>query len=142
MRFITVMALAMLLAVVAAGGALATELRYEPTNPSFGGNPLNGSFLLNKAQVQNGFEGDGFDFDDDPLADFEETLVRRLLSGLASQITESIFGEEELPDGPIAVGDLQIEVIQGGGDLGQDVIEITNLLTGELTTIVVPVSGL
>ena len=26
---------------------LATELVYEPLNPSFGGNPLNGSFLFN-----------------------------------------------------------------------------------------------
>ena len=31
----------------------ATELVYEPINPSFGGNPLNGSFLLSKANSQN-----------------------------------------------------------------------------------------
>ncbi len=30
----------------------ATELIYTPVNPSFGGNPANGSFLLNKAQAK------------------------------------------------------------------------------------------
>ncbi|NLS17604.1 curli assembly protein CsgF [Rhizobium sp. P40RR-XXII] len=32
--------------------ALAGQLVYQPTNPTFGGNPLNGSFLLSTAQTQ------------------------------------------------------------------------------------------
>jgi curli production assembly/transport component CsgF len=32
--------------------AFASELVYRPTNPTFGGNPLNGSFLLQQAQSQ------------------------------------------------------------------------------------------
>jgi len=32
--------------------ALASELVYHPVNPTFGGNPLNGSFLLSTAQAQ------------------------------------------------------------------------------------------
>jgi len=35
------------------GSAMASQLIYTPVNPSFGGNPLNGSFLLNKAQAEN-----------------------------------------------------------------------------------------
>lgn len=35
--------------------ANAGQLVYRPTNPTFGGNPLNGSFLLSTAQTQ----GDG-----------------------------------------------------------------------------------
>jgi curli production assembly/transport component CsgF len=31
---------------------LASQLVYQPTNPTFGGNPLNGSFLLSTAQAQ------------------------------------------------------------------------------------------
>ena len=31
----------------------ATELVYTPVNPAFGGNPLNGSWMLNNAQAQN-----------------------------------------------------------------------------------------
>ena len=43
--------------------AWATELVYTPINPSFGGNPLNGQFLLNEAQAQNNFTED-FHFPD------------------------------------------------------------------------------
>jgi curli production assembly/transport component CsgF len=32
--------------------ACASELVYHPVNPTFGGNPLNGSFLLSTAQAQ------------------------------------------------------------------------------------------
>lgn len=32
--------------------AVAGQLVYQPTNPTFGGNPLNGSFLLSTAQTQ------------------------------------------------------------------------------------------
>jgi curli production assembly/transport component CsgF len=32
--------------------ALASELIYHPVSPTFGGNPLNGSFLLSTAQAQ------------------------------------------------------------------------------------------
>jgi curli production assembly/transport component CsgF len=35
-----------------ASSASATQLTYVPTNPTFGGNPLNGSFLLSQAQAQ------------------------------------------------------------------------------------------
>ena len=34
-------------------GASATELVYTPVNPSFGGSPLNGAWLLGNAQAQN-----------------------------------------------------------------------------------------
>ncbi|AYG70257.1 curli assembly protein CsgF (plasmid) [Rhizobium sp. CCGE531] len=43
------------LSAVMAVPALAGQLVYQPTNPTFGGNPLNGSFLLSTAQTQ----GDG-----------------------------------------------------------------------------------
>jgi curli production assembly/transport component CsgF len=32
--------------------AFAGQLVYTPTNPTFGGNPLNGTFLLQQAQAQ------------------------------------------------------------------------------------------
>jgi hypothetical protein len=38
---------------LASGPAFASQLIYTPVNPSFGGNPLNGSYLLNKAQAEN-----------------------------------------------------------------------------------------
>lgn len=36
----------------ASAPAFASELVYHPISPSFGGNPLNGSFLLSTAQAQ------------------------------------------------------------------------------------------
>ena len=40
------------LAVSYTAPAAASELIYHPVNPTFGGNPLNGSFLLSQAQAQ------------------------------------------------------------------------------------------
>ena len=39
-------------ASTAAGPALASQMVYHPVNPTFGGNPLNGSSLLSTAQAQ------------------------------------------------------------------------------------------
>jgi curli production assembly/transport component CsgF len=38
--------------VLLSGSALATEQVYRPVSPTFGGNALNGNFLLSTAQVQ------------------------------------------------------------------------------------------
>jgi len=37
---------------MAASASLATEQVYRPVSPTFGGNPLNGNFLLSTAQAQ------------------------------------------------------------------------------------------
>ncbi len=38
--------------VAASTPLLASSLVYTPTSPTFGGNPLNGTFLLSQAQTQ------------------------------------------------------------------------------------------
>lgn len=38
--------------LVLSTSAFATEQVYHPVNPVFGGNPLNGSYLLSQAQAQ------------------------------------------------------------------------------------------
>lgn len=38
--------------LTASASAFASEMVYHPVNPTFGGNPLNGSFLLSTAQAQ------------------------------------------------------------------------------------------
>ncbi|MBP1849448.1 curli assembly protein CsgF [Rhizobium halophytocola] len=60
---ITVLAVAALFA--AAGSSFASELVYRPVNPSLGGDPLNGSWLLSQASAQGaGASGDsGFSID-------------------------------------------------------------------------------
>ena len=38
--------------ITASAPALASQMVYHPVNPTFGGNPLNGSSLLSTAQAQ------------------------------------------------------------------------------------------
>ncbi len=47
-----IIAVAAVLGVNAATPAAASEMVYHPVNPTFGGNPLNGSSLLSTAQAQ------------------------------------------------------------------------------------------
>jgi curli production assembly/transport component CsgF len=49
---IKVSAAATALLVAVCPAALASELVYHPANPAFGGNPLNGNYLLSQAQAQ------------------------------------------------------------------------------------------
>lgn len=44
-----------ILLVVMPAPAIASELRFNFVNPSFGGNPMNGQWLLNTAAAQNDF---------------------------------------------------------------------------------------
>jgi curli production assembly/transport component CsgF len=84
-------------AVCFAGTVEAGTLVYAPTNPSFGGNPLNGPTLFNNAQVQNQFNqsaaagvGSGVLT---PGQIFAQQLTSQLYSSLANKITQAIFGE-------------------------------------------------
>jgi curli production assembly/transport component CsgF len=43
---------AILASIFFSASAFATEQVYHPVSPTFGGNPLNGSFLLSTAQAQ------------------------------------------------------------------------------------------
>src|SRR5690606_27254200 len=87
----------------------ASELVYYPLNPSFGGNPLNGSVLLNSALATNKHKAPE---DDDlgieertPLSIFNETLERAVLGQLASAAISRIMG----PDGRLVPGNLETE---------------------------------
>lgn len=134
--------LTMLALLACSTGAAASDLVYTPNNPSFGGNPLNGSYLLNKAIQQNSHEKSirsPLGLSRNPIEDFEESLARRLLSALSGEIVDSMFGDgnSDLPDGPFTIGDLEI-VIDSFGGSGPAQITITDLLTGEQTIIVLP----
>jgi curli production assembly/transport component CsgF len=51
MRYYTIAA-AVAFGLIPSVSAFASELVYHPANPTFGGNPLNGSALLSQAQSQ------------------------------------------------------------------------------------------
>ncbi len=123
-------------AALMAASATASELVYKPVNPAFGGRPLNGSFLLGTAQAQNDHKDpERRRRDDDPAAQFLRALESRLLSGLANQVTEAIFGEDAADSGTI-VFDQQTITFQRG--LEAISIEIVDASTGNTTVIELP----
>lgn len=123
--------------VLSSVSAFASELIYTPTNPTFGGNPLNGSFLLGKAQAQNEFAQDAANSADR----FEQRLENAILSQLARRIVDAAFntgtGDQLGEGGTFIAGDFAIDI--DNSDPQNIVVTITNLLTGEVTIIEVPI---
>jgi curli production assembly/transport component CsgF len=120
----------------------ASELVYKPINPSFGGNPLNGSFLLGKASAQNKHKA--------PVAKksyaekFQESLERAYISKMVREITDLAFGEEGDSnlfgeDSIFSSGDYEILVLTSNTDA--ITVQITNTVTGEVTVIEIPRYG-
>jgi curli production assembly/transport component CsgF len=120
---------------VLTGAASAGTLIYTPTNPSFGGNPLNGSFLLNEAQAQNHFTQSAGGSSTSPALTqgqiFAQELTSQLYSSLANQITQSIFGENAQPNGTFSFEGTTITYQRVGGNIqisindGQTVTNVT-----------------
>ena len=93
-----------LAAVLAAFGssAIAQELVYTPRNPTFGGDPFNSAHLLSTAAVHRPDPPSENLFDDNELSQaelFAKQLESRILTELAQQITEAIFGESPQDSG-------------------------------------------
>ncbi|MFT5235560.1 MAG: curli production assembly/transport component CsgF [Shewanella sp.] len=120
-----------LTASITISSAQATELVYTPINPSFGGSPLNGSYLLNKANAQNDHEADSSD--KDFVTRFKESLERNILNEITRKVAKG-----DVTDGTYDTGDFRIEVATVGDGV---MLTITNLTTGEVTVIEMPVYG-
>ena len=110
----------------------ATELVYEPVNPSFGGNALNGNFLLQKAQSQNAYSAER---EEASFVDkFRDALERNIINSLTRRIADG-----ELVEGIYNTGEFLIEVVTDTD--GSVIVNITNLETGEVTLITIPAIG-
>ena len=136
----TVLPLAALLTglFLAPSAASAQQLVYRPTNPAFGGSPLNYQWLNSSAQTQNAFKPKGrSSFRRDPLADFESTLQRQILSQLSRELIANRFGDDLdlTQEGLFDLGEFTVEVIPG---LDGTAIRIFNELTGDETTVTIP----
>lgn len=110
------------------GTARADELVYQPNNPNFGGNPMNGGVLLGNAQAQDDFK--------DPDAPQRQTMsnLDRLISSLEARVLTDLLAEAQNGGGGVLVTDeYRVEVNQGGD--GSTLIEVTDFLTNETTTI-------
>jgi len=117
-------------AIVPVSGS-ATELIYTPVNPSFGGNPLNGNYLLNNASAQNSKKDPKSDkspySDSSSLDRFTDTLESRLLSQLLTDVGDG-------NDGTLVTDDFIVNILDVDGTL---TITITDAVTGEISEIVV-----
>ena len=134
---LTLSALMLAGVVVSAPAVSAQELVYTPVNPSFGGNPFNSSHLLGVANAQDDTEPPSSVSSSDPQADlFIRQLQSRLLSGLASEVANAIFGDDPQDYGRVVFGDQTVEFERG---LDSITLTIFDATTGSTTEIVVPI---
>ena len=127
-----------------AGGASASELVYRPIDPAFGGNPVNGPFLIDTAKIQNGHDAkdkrsivgglNGIAGVSDQQQ-FVRILQSRLLSDMASKVADAIFGENAQDSGEFRYGSQVVSFARGVDSIS---IDIFNEQTGERTQISVP----
>jgi curli production assembly/transport component CsgF len=141
--------LSIALAALAAGSTAveAGNMVYTPVNPSFGGNPLNSSHLLSLASAQRQATASDADSDNpidptDPSGGgdsdvdlFVRQLQGRLLSALASQVTEAIFGQNPQDNGLITFGSTTVMFERTPDSIR---LVITDNDTGAVTEIIVP----
>ena len=96
--------------------ASSSELIYTPVNPSFGGNPANGGFLLGLANAQRQFEQERDE--NTPLEEFNERLQRSLLSRITSAVTRDIVDiDGNITPGNFETTEFLIEIIDEGNGL-------------------------
>lgn len=121
--------------------AAATELVYRPVNPSFGGDPLNGTWMLNSANAQNRHTDPQADAaspfgSQSSLQQFTDTLQRSILSRIASAVSGNVVDANgNLIPGTVTIGNITVTVV----DLGTT-LRITTLdgSTGQSTVFEVP----
>lgn len=109
--------------------ASAGELIYQPINPSFGGDPFMGGHLLGKAQAQDTHE-------DPDASSYEpmsatDRLIQSLQSRLISQLISDV-GSGDINQGAFDSDEFGVVINDDGGQLS---IDVTDKITGDVTTI-------
>lgn len=109
--------------------AHAGEMIYEPLNPSFGGDPFMGSYMLNKAQSQD-TNSDPNSRDVNQLSSTDR-LIQSLESRLISQLLTDV-GSGDIGEGGFDSDEFSVVVRDEGGQL---VVRVVDKLTGDETNI-------
>jgi curli production assembly/transport component CsgF len=130
--------LACVLAVLGTA-ASANPLVYTPVNPSFGGSPLNGPYLLNRAQAQDRTRDPNAAAPFNPLSSqsqldqFNNALQQAVLSRVSAAVSSSIVGSDgRLIPGTVETQNFLITISDLGG--GRLRILTTDKLTGSSTS--------
>ncbi|MGF7213632.1 curli production assembly/transport component CsgF [Skermanella aerolata] len=103
--------------------ASAGELVYQPVNPSFGGFPGNSAHLLGVATAIDKYKDPstsalGFGTSATSQQDEFSRIIRSsILSRVASQISDQIYGEKALDSGRVIIDDQTIEWNRAGNDI-------------------------
>lgn len=119
--------------------ANAQELVYKPVNPSFGGDSFNSAHLLGIANAQNDYKDPNSPTTGNSQIDqFLRQLQSRLLSSLAAQVNDAIFGDNPQESGTITFGDQVITFVRL---LDSVALTITDNTTGAITEISIPLLG-
>ena len=120
----------LLLGFGSGGLVQATELVYTPVNPSFGGNPLNGTWLLNNAQAQN-------NYDDPDLKNRTAVPGTSALERFTSQLQSRLLGQvlDNISSGNSGSLSTDAFIVNVVDDSGALTIEVTDRSTGEVSEI-------
>jgi Curli production assembly/transport component CsgF. len=123
-----------------AGSALAQQLTFSFINPSFGGSPLNASWLLQSAQVQSDYkqkEASAADKSQTDLEQFASNLNNQILYSLANAIIQKQFGslDSGLKEGLYNIGKYRINIGNGSGGLTVTIFDNSN---GNQTQVTIP----
>ncbi|WP_320053699.1 curli assembly protein CsgF [uncultured Acetobacteroides sp.] len=123
----------------AASSALAQQLTFSFINPSFGGSPLNASWLMQSAQVQSDYkqkEASTTDKSDSELDEFAKNLNNQILYSLSNAIIQKQFGtDNKLKEGVYNIGKYRINIGSGSGGV---TVTIFDNSTGNQTQVTVP----
>jgi len=117
------------LMTIAVTQAQAGNLIYQPINPSFGGDPFVGSYLLGKAQAQ--------DTTTDPNTRSVQSLssTERLLQNLESRLISQLISDVsrgEVDEGSFESDEFGVVVSDSSGQL---VVRVVDKITGDVTEI-------
>lgn len=119
--------------------AVSQELVYTPVNPSFGGDSFNSAHLLGIANAQNDYKDkEKTSASSSQMDQFVRQLQSRLLSSLAAQVNDAIFGENPQESGTITFGDQVITFVRGVDSVQ---LTIEDLAAGTTTEIIIPLLG-
>lgn len=140
-------ALVLVGAISANSSVSAGDLVYQPVSPSFGGSPLNGSYILGLAGANN-FQftenprtraaqraQDAANGTNDPVQQFSRQITSSLLSQIATTIGQQIIGENARDRGTFNLNGTVVNFNRVGGQINIDIAEPT----GGRTNIQIPV---